>query len=119
MYKTVNNRFYITRGDSADLTLSLTDRAGTALALATGDTLTFTVKASTADAKAIMSKTIGSGITATAGDSTATIHIDPADTAALEYGTYYYDVQMVLASTGDTDTIITPTAFIICEEVTF
>lgn len=28
MYKTEGNRIYITRGDTADLTLSLADRAG-------------------------------------------------------------------------------------------
>ena len=46
-----------------------------------------------------------------------TFHIRPADTAALAFGKYKYDVQLTMKN-GDVYTVIPPTIFEITPEVT-
>ena len=46
------------------------------------------------------------------------IKISPDDTKNLDYGQYFYDVQVTMAN-GDVATVIPPTAFNILEEVNF
>ncbi len=102
-----NNTLFVTRGDSAVFGLNLTGADGNAYTLADGDKLTFTVKKTTSDKDALITK-----------DVTTDIVLQPSDTNGLEYGRYVYDLQLTRAN-GDVETIVTPSAFIVGEEVTF
>lgn len=107
MLKVVNNTVTATRGDSVYLNIKLT-KNGEDYEMAEGDTLTLTIKKTTSSKKALISKTF----------EDLTVKIESGDTDSLEYGTYYYDVQLTSAN-GDIDTVIPPTKFVIAEEVTF
>lgn len=108
MYKVENDNIYITRGDSAVLNLSIEGYTPAA-----GDTLTFSVKKNCNDAQALITKDI---------DTTEmTITIDHEDTANLEFGDYFYDVQL-RRDNGETvtyDTVIIPHQFTVGAEVTW
>ena len=56
MYKVVNNEIFITRGDSAILSLTIDKPDGTPYTLQEGDVLDFTVKASTEATKVLLHK---------------------------------------------------------------
>ena len=100
----------MTRGDTVDLdiTITYTDDEGETHEYdpSAGDIVTMTVKKSTKTAEALISKT---------GPH---IIIEPEETEPLPYGKYVYDVQLTKED-GTVDTVITPTAFKILEEVTW
>ena len=102
------NKIFLTRGDSAIFTLTITDANGDEYTPAEGDEITFTVKANTETRDILIQKDASSG----------KIEIQPEDTENLEYGNYVYDVQLK-KSDGYVDTIITPHEFRLEEEVTF
>jgi len=108
MYKVENDNVYITRGDSAVLNLSIEGYTAQE-----GDTLTFSVKKNCNDAQPVIQKSI---------DTTEmTITIDHEDTANLEFGDYFYDVQL-RRDNGETvtyDTVIIPHQFAVGAEVTW
>lgn len=106
MFNITNNIMQITRGDSAVFEIEVYDADDKQYTLQEGDLLEFTVKKNTKASEALIHK-IGS-----------LIELYPEDTKDLKYGNYVYDVQLTFAS-GSVDTIITPTAFAILEEVTF
>jgi hypothetical protein len=99
----------MTRGDTAVFDVALTDGAGDPLDI-TDATLTFTVKRrlSDPDSAAVVQKTTGNGIThgADPTDGTATITLDPDDTADLSTigSSLLWDVQV----TGAADDVHTP-----------
>lgn len=103
-----NNTIHLTRGDSAYFNITITDINKEPYIVKDSDVLTFTVKKSTHDRRAILTKV--------AVDSV--IKIEPSDTDALAYATYYYDVQLKTVD-GDVFTVIPPAKFIICGEVTW
>lgn len=104
-----NGYISLTRGDTARLTVSVTDDvSGEPYELQNGDTLTLSVKKSIKDVDPVLSKTI---------ENTDTFHIEPKDTAGLSFGKYMYDVQLTM-SDGDVYTIIPPSTFEILTEVT-
>jgi len=114
-YVTRNN-IVITRGDSAVITLSISNPDSGEPYIPTGDDrLTMTVKKSIDDAEAIIIKTLGNGIEVT--EDGCILHIDPADTSGMQYGDYVYDVELIMGN-GYTDTIIPPSQFRITGEVT-
>lgn len=89
----------ITRGTTYSIAFTF-KRNGIAASLV-GSTVRFTAKASeydtdTTDTTAVISKNVTTGLV----DGTATITINPADTATLEPGTYFYDIK-VSTPTGD------------------
>lgn len=112
MYKIDDDgTFEIIRGDSAefDIYLPILDEEGQIIdeyTLQEGDVLLFTVKKNTKTKDIIMQK------------SGQHIEIVPSDTHNLSYGNYAYDVQLTY-NNGFVDTVIPPTKFIVCEEVTF
>jgi hypothetical protein len=108
MLRVKNNEIYLTRGDTASFTLDIVDDTGAKYEITDDDQVLFTVKRSTSDTAVILQKAVVD----------KTITIKPAETAGLPYGTYYYDVQLSRPD-GFVATVITPTPFIICEEVTF
>ena len=108
MFKCVDNKIQITRGDSAIFSLAITKESGEAVTLAGGDKVLFTVKRTTRDKEVLIQKDITGGF----------LVLLPSDTAELPYGFYVYDVQLTYAD-GEVDTIIPPNLFSVCEEVTF
>jgi hypothetical protein len=103
-----NNKMSITRGDDASFDVDLENSDGTPYEMETGDILTFTVKTSTTTPKVLFQKTSDDG----------SFKIEHDDTASLQYGDYRYDIQFTKNS-GDIDTVITPSAFVVLEEVTW
>lgn len=108
MFRIFKNKIFLTRGDSAIFTLTITDTNGDEYTPAEGDEITFTVKANTETRDILIQKDASSG----------KIEIQLEDTENLEYGNYVYDVQLK-KSDGYVDTIITPHEFRLEEEVTF
>ena len=107
MYRVVNNNISIIRGDSATITLSITDSNGDPYTILPTDVVTMMVR-QTPNSEVVMSKTF----------TDATLNIAPADTSSLPCGNYVYDVQLVHED-GWTDTIIPVHQFIILQEVTY
>lgn len=103
-----DNSIELTRGDTARLTVPITDDEGQTYTMQATDTLTMTVKSSVNDSEPSFQKIV-------TGDNT--IHIEPADTAGLNFGKYIYDIELCTAD-GDVYTIIEKTTFKIREEVT-
>ena len=106
MFKIVNNKISLTRGDSAQIRLLVTsdgvpynyDK----------DTIVFSVKKSTTTVEYIFQKTVENGV----------IYIEPEDTNDLQYGSYKYDVQLTTKD-GHVCTIIPPDTFEVLPEVTW
>ena len=115
-FSVIRNRISITLGDSAQITLTIRDRVtGGLFVPGTDDRLTFTVKRELSDEIPLVVKTLGNGIVRREQD--CLLLLAPEDTARLSFGTYRYDVELVLVS-GYTDTVIPPSPFIVTGEVT-
>lgn len=115
-FSVIRNRISLTRGDSAEITLSIRDRVSGAIFVpGPDDQITFTVKRELSDEKPVIVKKLDSGILRRENDCVLTLI--PEDTAQLPFGTYRYDVELVLDS-GYTDTVIPPSPIIIMGEVT-
>lgn len=103
-----DNSIELTRGDTARLSVSVTNDDGEEYEIQSDDTLTLSIKKSVNDAEALVTKTVV-GINH--------FHIEPKDTSGLDFGKYKYDVQLTTAD-GDVHTVITPSTFKITQEVT-
>lgn len=115
-FSVIRNRISITRGDSAQITLTIRDRVtGKPFVPGADDRLTFTVKRAVTDKEVLIIKTLDNGIIRQESD--CLLLLLPEDTAVLPFGTYRYDVELVLVS-GYTDTVIPPSLFIVTGEVT-
>ena len=115
-FSVIRNRISITRGDSAQITLSIRDRVtGQPFVPGPDDRLTFTVKRELSDGAPLVVKTLDNGIVRR--EQECILLLVPEDTARLPFGTYRYDVELVLAS-GYTDTVIPPSPFLVTGEVT-
>ncbi|KMO86060.1 hypothetical protein AB840_09960 [Megasphaera cerevisiae DSM 20462] len=108
MFKVINNKVYLTRGDSAPLPLDVADKDGNPYTPQSDDVVVLTVKKTTADTAYLTQKHLVDGV----------FSFIPTDTESWDYGDYVYDVQLTMAN-GYTDTIIQPSLFRIMEEVTF
>ncbi len=102
------NTIHLTRGDSAVLLLKIQRENGSEYELQAGDSVLFTVKNSVYDTAVIIQKKLIDGV----------IKINPDDTKNLQYGTYYYDVELT-QSDGFVATVISPQKLIIEPEVTY
>ena len=99
-----SNVITLTRGDTCAFDVEIKTDTGDTYIPQETDVITFTLKKDTKTADIIIQKT-GS-----------TIILNPADTRSLKYGSYFYDVTLTTESEA-VYTIITPTEFIIAEEV--
>ena len=98
----------LTRGDTARITVNLMDDLDESYEIRPDEVLVLTVKKTVKDTTALISKEItGSNM----------FHIEPKDTAELNFGSYVYDVQLT-TSEGDVCTVVPPTTFEILTEVT-
>lgn len=103
------NKIKLTRGDTARITVPITNKTtGEEYHIAAGETLKMTVKKAITDTSPIFQKVI---------IGMNTFHIEPKDTASLEFGKYIYDVELTTAD-GDVYTVIEPATFKILKEVT-
>lgn len=98
----------LTRGDNAELAISLFDEFGNAYELQPGDSLTFSMKKEVTDESLALEKEITSG---------NVFNFVPSDTANLPFGKYLYDIQLNTAG-GEVYTVIPPSNFIVGEEIT-
>lgn len=100
----------LTRGDTARIMVSVINEIdGQEYTLQNDDRLTLTIKKTYRDSNSCFQKTI-SGSTI--------FHIEPSDTASLNFGGYTYDVQLT-TSGGDVYTVVEPTTFEILPEVSW
>lgn len=108
MFRVNDNNIALIRGDSGVFTVTVTDTSGGVVALNDTDVLTFTVRRTVRNPAIVLQKTITDGV----------LSISPADTEALQFGGYVYDVELKRAD-GYVDTIIPPHEFCVLEEVTY
>ena len=108
MLKVTNSEIQLTRGDSAYFNIEISLEDGTKYLRQDGDKLIFTIKKSYNSDYEFLQKEI-SGLA---------LEIVPEDTQELDYGSYWYDIQLNTAD-GATYTVVGPARFIIREEVTF
>lgn len=110
LYVESDGTIRLTRGDTARLTVNVTnDIDGNEYIIQEEDTLTLTVKKSISDSVASLQKVI---------HGSNAFHIEPADTASLDFGSYKYDIQLT-TSGGDVYTVIGPATFTLLKEVTY
>lgn len=84
----------MTRGDRQAFLVTLTDSSGGAIDL-TGLSVTFTAKRRTTDPDAVFQKTELDGIDVDVGSGgTATVTVEPADTASLTSRALFWDLQI-------------------------
>lgn len=103
-----NGVVQLTRGDTAELEVTIKKSDGTAYDMQPDDKLVFSVKKDIKSTEYDIQKTvIGSNV----------ICIDPIDTASLVFAKYLYDVELRTA-TGAVYTVIPPTTFEVATEVT-
>ena len=108
MQRISGNNFYLTRGDTGWLYVTLSvPTFPDDYELQRGDKLYFTVR-KTREHEPVISKEL----------DTQYITIEPEDTENLDFGNYVYDVQLVF-SWGAKTTVIEHAKFVICSEVTF
>lgn len=97
----------LTRGDTARLTVDITDSEGRAYEVKEDDILTLTVKKNYEDTEPLIQKKVtGSNL----------FHIEPGETKGLAFGKYMYDVQLTTAD-GDNYTVVADSVFNITREV--
>lgn len=107
MIKIVDNKIYLTRGDSAILKVEIRDTDGEEYTPEDTDTVIMTFKKTTSDKEPIFTHEIDGGI----------LMIEPEDTADLAYGDYVYDCQLKTEA-GFVQTFIPPSLFRVLDEVT-
>lgn len=98
----------LTRGDTFMADIKIFQQNGDQYVPVEGDTIRFALKKTVNNSEVLIEKDIPI--------STMMLILDPEDTKKLEFGKYVYDVQLTKAS-GEVDTFITKSVFILDEEV--
>ena len=93
-YSIKGKRITLTRGDTFPCSVTAYNPDGTPYEMQPGDSMRFMLSEQ-AGGPTILSKTLVDGA----------FQLDPADTNQLDFGTYFFDVQMTFAS-GVVDTFI-------------
>lgn len=110
MFRIEEGKIYLTRGDTAYLSVKCVYPDGELYKFAEGDTLTLSVKTTTDEKEDYKIHKVISA------DNEAFV-IVPDDTKDLEYGKYKYDIQLN-THLGEVFTIVGPATFYLKEEVT-
>ena len=93
-YSIKGKRIMLTRGDTFPCTVGITNPDGTPYEMQSGDTARFMLSEQ-AGGPVLITKTLSGGA----------FQLDPSDTNQLDFGTYFFDVQMTFAN-GTVDTFI-------------
>ena len=93
-YSIKGKRITLTRGDTFPCSVSILNPDGTPYEMQAGDTVRFMLSEQ-AGGPVLITKTLSGGA----------FQLDPADTNQLDFGTYFFDVQMTFAN-GTVDTFI-------------
>lgn len=101
----------LTRGNSANISLLLTDDQGQAVTLDNGDKVIFKVKTPTGTDKIIKILT-----NADYGETGLDLTMSPNDTLDMQCGTYVYDCILVLAN-GEAYTFIGESKFVLLRAI--
>lgn len=109
MLEITKDHVSLTRGDNANIIVTIRDLNGDVYTLQTGDKLVFTLKINCNTQDIVIQKDI---------TSNSTIAIEHNDTKSLPYGQYWFDVQLTTAG-GDVYTVIDPHPWNITKEVNF
>lgn len=118
MLKVIGKKIFITRGDTAYITVNVYAPDGSEYALQEGDKLWFAVKRKTTDKDYLISpKELSIGINPSTGKQEAVLSIFPQETKNLDFGSFVYDVSLVNTAKNFVNTIIEPSSFTITEEV--
>lgn len=118
MLKVIGKKIFITRGDTAYITVNVYAPDGSEYILQEGDKLWFAVKRKTTDKDYLIPpKELTVGIHPTTGKQEAVLAIMPEDTKNLDFGSFVYDISLVNAEKNFVNTIIEPSSFTITEEV--
>lgn len=109
-YVIKNNRIFLTRGDTFYGQVSIFESDGvTPYTPSEGDMIQFAVKKEATDeGEPLIVKNIPI--------DTMVLKLEPEDTKNLDFGGYYYDIQLTKEN-GDVDTFITKTRFVLTEEI--
>lgn len=97
MFSITGTEIFLTRGDTGKATINLTYSDGTAFVPSEGDSVRFAMAKDYTGENVLVDIDIPT--------DSFLLHIEPEDTAELDYGKYYYDIQVTLAD-GDVDTVI-------------
>ena len=95
-----NMNISLARGYSVDIPVQVRRASGADYAMLPGDTLMFTVKNAPGAQTTLIQKVVSEPV----------IPLVPADTTALNYGTYFYDL-VLIGGAGWTETILGPCSF--------
>ena len=106
-YKIRRNRIQLVRGDTFRAKLTLKDKAGNIYIPSADDEVLFTVKRNALTNQILVQKRV----------ENSEVVLEPSDTENLDFGSYVYDVQVVLAN-GNKDTVIQANIFELLPEVT-
>lgn len=106
-YKIRRNRIQLVRGDTFRAKLTLKDKAGNIYIPSADDEVLFTVKRNALTNQILVQKRV----------ENSEVVLEPSDTENLNFGSYVYDVQVVLAN-GNKDTVIQANIFELLPEVT-
>jgi len=104
-----DNTIIITRGDSLEIDLALTDKDGYTYEPVEGDVIYFRVKKSAQSETILIEKIIDI--------NTLVLNLIEADTHDLAFGDYRYEIEIVLANQVDHYTVIKNALFKITEEL--
>lgn len=113
MFQIEDNRIYLTRGDTADINVTLTKLDGSDYEIQEDDTLIFRMKkyATKESSEVLIERT---AIVGESGDITITL--TPEDTLTFAFGEYRYEVELV-TSAGDHYTVIADMEFEVGKEL--
>ena len=108
MLEIVDNRIYLTRGDSASIDIRLTDATGAEYEPVAGDKIYFRLKKNVFGSSLLLVREIS--------PTTLTLELKPNDTAGLDFGLYRYEIELVTSS-GDRFTVIENGEFVLGVEL--
>lgn len=108
-YNIKGNSISMTRGDTLYCEIEIFEQNGVIIyEPLNDDTIQFAVKKKSTDQEPLILKYIPV--------DTMILKLDPEDTKNLDFGSYFYDIQ-ITKKNGDVDTFITKSPFIIMEEI--
>lgn len=107
-YSVSGTTITLTRGDTFEALISITQEDGSSYVLKEGDTVRFAMKSSYEDETPLLVKDIPV--------STMILVLEPLDTKKLNFGKYVYDIQLTTIE-GKVDTFIAKATIKITEEV--